>query len=78
MFVGLFGPLLEMVKGLFGPLPKMVKGLFRPLLEIVKGLSRPLLEMVKGMCLEPAMLCWPSLASSKRRWMMLPDVGDYV
>ena len=45
VFVGLFGPLLEIVKELYGPLPKMVK-----------GLSWPLPEMVKGMCLEPAVL----------------------
>ena len=68
IFVRLFGPLLEIVKGLFGPLPKMVK-----------GLSGPLLEMVKGICLEPAMLCQPPpLASSRRGWMILPDMEDYV
>ena len=40
--------------GLSGPLPEMLKGLFGPLLEIVKGLFVLLPEMVKGMCLEPA------------------------
>ena len=40
--------------GLSGPLPEMVKGLFGLLLAIVKGLSVLLPEMVKGMCLEPA------------------------
>ena len=33
--------------------------------------------MVKGMCLEPAMLCRPPLASPRRGWMELPDVGDF-
>ena len=41
------------------------------------GLSRPLPEMVKGMCLEPAMLCRPPLASPRRGWMELPNVGDF-
>ena len=40
------------------------------------GLSGPLLEMGKGMCLEPAMLYRPPLASPRRGWMELPDVGD--